>query len=159
MKKNDLKHLNRSDLIEIIYELQKEQQKMIEEKDALIEELNSDKIALQKELSEQRMEINKAGSIAEATVGLSNVFSDAQKTADKYLKEVFYMHTSTQEKCDEIIKQAIKQADSILSSAETECVKMKENTQKEIQSLWEDYQNKVNDVLKSHKELESFLKK
>lgn len=64
--KNDLKHLRRSELIDLIYEMKKREI----------------------ELQTREITIEKAGSIADAAVQLSGVFQAAQEAADTYLKSI-----------------------------------------------------------------------
>ena len=73
--KNDLKHLRRSELIDLIYEMKKRE------------------IELQTRLDEAKLQareitIEKAGSIADAAVQLSGVFQAAQEAAETYLKSI-----------------------------------------------------------------------
>ena len=75
--KKKMKKLSRLELVEIIYELMKKQQAQEEE------------IArLTRELEDKRIIIDKAGSIAKASLELNEVFERAQAAADQYLKEV-----------------------------------------------------------------------
>ena len=64
--KNDLKHLRRSELIDLIYEMKKREI----------------------ELQTREITIEKAGSIDDAAVQLSGVFQAAQEAADSYLKSI-----------------------------------------------------------------------
>lgn len=64
--KNDLKHLRRSELIDLIYEMKKREI----------------------ELQTREITIEKAGSIADAAVQLSGVFQAAQEAADSYFKSI-----------------------------------------------------------------------
>lgn len=64
--KNDLKHLRRSELIDLIYEMKKREI----------------------ELQTREITIEKAGSIADAAVQLSGVFQAAHEAADSYLKSI-----------------------------------------------------------------------
>jgi len=75
--KNDLKHLRRSELIDLIYEMKKreiELQTRLDEAEA--------------KLQAREITIEKAGSIADAAVQLSGVFQAAQEAADSYLKSI-----------------------------------------------------------------------
>lgn len=77
MSDRRLRSLSRKELVDIIYELQRkdaEQQKTIER--------------LQKQLSGRLTILEHAGSIAEAVVGLNELFAVAQKTADDYIASV-----------------------------------------------------------------------
>ena len=70
MTDKELKHLSRAELIDIIYELQKQS----EEKDAQMQNM-------QAALNERTLRISKAGSIAEAAIGVNGVFEAAQAAA------------------------------------------------------------------------------
>ena len=106
MTDKEFKKLKRSDLISIIYEYQKQQDKLIGEIDTL-----------KAELEEKRIKISKAGSIAEAVVGLDRIFETAQQTADDYLAQVKAMVEDAEKKAEEIIAEAEKKAAEILENA------------------------------------------
>ena len=75
--KNDLKHLRRSELIDLIYEMKKreiELQTRLDEAEA--------------KLQVREITMEKAGTIADAAVQLSGVFQAAQEAADTYLKSI-----------------------------------------------------------------------
>lgn len=77
MADKELRRMNRSELIEIIYALQQNEELLRQENQRLREELD-----------EKRIKIENAGSIAEASLSLSHIFEDAQKAADLYLTSV-----------------------------------------------------------------------
>ena len=80
MVSKELKKLSRRELIEIIYQMKKNEQQMQE------------KItALESALEEKRLRISQAGSIAEAAVSVANVLNAAQEAADLYLHEIACM--------------------------------------------------------------------
>ncbi|MBR5472482.1 MAG: DNA repair protein [Clostridia bacterium] len=88
MVNKELKRLSRRELVDIIYQLKKNEQEM----QAKIDSLN-------KELEDKQIRISNAGSIADAAISITNVFSDAQTTADIYLKEVATMKEKTEKEC------------------------------------------------------------
>ena len=76
MISKELRRLSRRELVDVIYQLKKNEQQM------------QDKIAeLEEALQEKRIRLSVAGSIAEAAMDITNVFSSAQMTADLYLHE------------------------------------------------------------------------
>ena len=77
MADRDLRRLSRRELIEIIYALK-------EKEEALTKE-NED---LRSALSDRKITISKAGSIAEAALALNDIFAQAQAAADVYLSSV-----------------------------------------------------------------------
>ncbi len=77
MAEKELRRMSRTELIEIIYALQ-------QENDALREQAD----ALQAKLDDKSIRLEQAGSIAEASLALNRVFEDAQAAADQYLASV-----------------------------------------------------------------------
>lgn len=106
MTDKEFRKLKRSDLIAIIYEYQKKQEELVKEIGELREQLES-----------KNLKISKAGSIAEAVVGLDLLFETAQKTADDYIEQVRLANEEAEQKAAEIIKQAEKEAAEIVSKA------------------------------------------
>lgn len=77
MADRDLRRLSRRELIEIVYALK-------EREEALTKE-NED---LRAALSDRKIAISRAGSIAEAALALNDIFAQAQAAADMYLASV-----------------------------------------------------------------------
>ncbi len=77
MADRDLRRLSRRELIEIIYALKEREESLTRE--------NED---LRSALSDRKIAISKAGSIAEAALALNDIFAQAQAAADVYLASV-----------------------------------------------------------------------
>ena len=77
MTEKELRKLNRYQLLELIL-IQSEK----------IDDLEKQLESVQNELREQKINVEKAGSIAEAALQLSGVFEAAQRAADLYLKSI-----------------------------------------------------------------------
>lgn len=77
MTDKEFKRLSRADLIDIIYELQRQK----EAAEAQAEQLRQ-------RLDEKEIRIAKAGSIAEAALQINGIFEAAQAAADQYLTSV-----------------------------------------------------------------------
>ena len=106
MTDKEFRKLKRGDLFAIIYEYQKKQEELVKEIDELRAQLES-----------KNLKISKAGSIAEAVVGLDLLFETAQKTADDYVEQVRLANEEAEKKAAGIIKQAEKEAADIISKA------------------------------------------
>ncbi len=72
-----MRKMNRTELIEIIYALQQDEQALRQTN----EELTA-------QLQDRILRIESAGSIAEAALSLNHVFEDAQEAAEQYLQSV-----------------------------------------------------------------------
>lgn len=77
MTDKELHKLKRSELLELLVEQSKE-----------IDRLKGQLEEAEKQLQSRKIAIEKAGSIAEASLALNHIFSDAQKAADQYLENV-----------------------------------------------------------------------
>ena len=77
MDTKDLKKLKRGDLLELLVEISEENDRLKAE--------NAD---LKEKLEDKFLIMNKAGSIAEASLRLNQVFETAQAAADQYLASI-----------------------------------------------------------------------
>ncbi len=105
MISKDLKKMSRRELVDIIYQLKKNETQM-QEKIAELEEALQDK----------RIKLSVAGSIAEAAMDMTNVFATAQRAADLYLHEISCMKADAERECAKIIEEAQEKARSILAN-------------------------------------------
>lgn len=80
MAEKELRRMCRQDLIEIIYELRKNE-----------ERLQLENESLKQQLKVRQTKIEKAGSLAELSASLNGLFESAQATADQYLREIRMM--------------------------------------------------------------------
>ena len=103
MISNELKKLNRRELVDIIYQMKKNEQ------------LLQDEVAsLRSELEDKRIRLAEAGSIADAAVSIADVFSAAQTAADLYLHEISCMKAEAEKECSQMLEEAQKAVDSII---------------------------------------------
>lgn len=77
MTEKELQKLNRAELLELFLE-------QCRRNEALEKELAEVKA----QLEEKNLKIEQAGSLAEASLALTNVFEEAQKAADLYLENI-----------------------------------------------------------------------
>ena len=99
MLHKELKKLSRRELVDIIYQMKKNEQQM-----------QAEIASLQEALQEKRIRISYAGSIAEAAVSIADVLNAAQTAADLYLQEISCMKEETQKECERIISAAKRAA-------------------------------------------------
>jgi len=77
MPDRELRHMSRTELVEIIFALKQSE-----------DQLKAENAALTAQLQERRLQIEKAGSIAQAALDLNRVFEAAQAAADDYTASV-----------------------------------------------------------------------
>ena len=104
MTDKEFKRLSRSQLIDIIYQLQMKQ-----------EELSRENLKLKEALADRRIRINQAGNIAEASLAIHDIMQVAQDAADQYLAEIRNLQTETEEACRIALENANKEAAAIVA--------------------------------------------
>lgn len=88
MTDKELKRLNRKDLLQIMIMQQKK-----------VDSLNAELKEAKEELERRRLLSENAGSIAEASLRLNQVFENAQKAADVYLENISLMNEGVKQDC------------------------------------------------------------
>ena len=106
MTDKEFKRLSRSQLIDIIYQLQLKQKKLEEENRKL-----------KAEVGDKRIRLREAGNIAEAALAMHNVMQSAQDAANQYLEEIRAMKKETAENCNRILEKAKQEAAAIVARA------------------------------------------
>ena len=108
MTDKEFKRLTRAQLIDIIYQLQLQ-----------IDKLNEQNGALEMELKDKRLRLSNAGNIAEAALAINDCFRSAQNAAEQYLEEIKTIREETEAEQQRILAQARAEAKVILSGAKT----------------------------------------
>lgn len=106
MTDKEFKLLSRAQLIEIIYQLQLNQEKLTEENERL-------KAALE----DKRLRLEQAGNIAEAALIMNDVFRNAQNAAEQYLAEIQTILAQTEAERQKILADAEAEAQAIVAAA------------------------------------------
>lgn len=129
MTDKEFKRLSRAQLIEIIYQLQLQ-----------IDKLNEEKQALENELEDKRLRLQSAGNIAEAALEINDCFRSAQNAAEQYLNEIKAIREETDTERQRILKEAKAEAEAIVAGAK--------NTQG-------DYDSAIEAILKEYQQSHS----
>ncbi len=154
MTEKELKHLNRKELVELLLELKKRNADM-----------QGRLTRMEEQLADKTIRIENSGSIAEAALSLNHVFEAAQEAADSYLhsvhlsqEEIEARNTELRERESKILQDAECQATKRLQDAERICSDMLADAEAQIQQKWRDFKKNVDEVLRKHDELSSYLK-
>ena len=129
MTDKEFKRLSRAQLIEIIYQLQLQ-----------IDKLDDEKQELESELKDKRLRLQSAGNIAEAALEINNCFRSAQNAAEQYLNEITAIREETEAERQRILSQARAEAEAIIAGA------------KKIQG---DYDSAIEAILKEYRQSHS----
>lgn len=106
MTDKEFKKLSRAQLIDVIYQLQLQ-----------IEKLNEEKQGLKSELNDRRIRLNDVGNIAEAALEMNDCFRSAQNAAEQYLNEIKAIREETEAERQRILSEAQAEAAAIVTDA------------------------------------------
>ena len=106
MTPKELKRLSRSDLLEMLLALSKEN-----------DQLRRTNEKLQKQLEDRTISIENCGSIAEASLVLNGVFQAAEDACRQYRMNIEQRSAQAEETCSTLVADARAQAESILEQA------------------------------------------
>ena len=109
MTDKELKRLTRSELLEILLDQAQE-----------IEQLNGKINKLEEKLQARTIMLEESGSIAEASIAITNVLQEAQKAADIYLGNIKRMTDEASEGIEDKIKAQKEEAEKYASDQKSE---------------------------------------
>ncbi len=138
MADKELRRMNRTELIGIIYTLQQEQ-----------EILEQEKSKLESQLQEREIRLESAGSIAEAALSLNNVFDDAQKAAEQYLLSL----RAENEDREKVIAAAKKEAEEIRTAAEAEAGEILSKANAEAQRIQAEARMEAEEIMQRSRQV------
>lgn len=135
MTERELRNLSRADLLELLVEQMKEN-----------EQLRAELEAARERLAERKLEIDKAGSIAEAALQLNGVFQSAQAACAQYIENIEHLNARQEEVCARLERET-----------KEKCERMVADARSRSQAYWEDVSRKVRELTSSYAELRSIL--
>lgn len=111
MQDKDLRKLSRAELLELLIS----QTRRVEELEAQL----ADALA---QLEKRQIAIDKAGTLAEASLMLNGVLEATEKAAAQYLENIERLSGQQQRVCDAMEAAARERAKTILEEAEAACL-------------------------------------
>ena len=135
MKEQDLRKLTRSELLEMLIQ-------QGEELEALQKKMEDYELRLQN----RKLQMDQAGSIAEAALKVSGVFEAAEAAASQYLeniKEHSQKQASYTEEARELLENTRIQCAEMKAKTAAECEKMTQKAKKEALGYWTKVSRKI----------------
>ena len=153
----ELKKLKREELLELLVAQGKENESL----QAKINEA-------EKALHDRRIALEKAGSIAEASLQLNGVIQAAESAAAQYLENIQRLSGEQEEKCARMEEESRRKADMLLADTEASCRRMERDTKEkceamvlqakqESQDYWKTVSEKLEAFGQAHAELRELL--
>ena len=142
MTERELKRMSRTEILELLLS----QTNRIEELEEKLKEATAKAQEATKQMQDRQIKIDQAGSIAEASLQLSDIFQDAQVAADLYLENIKKMEEDTKNQSDKLLADTRKQCDEMVAKAK-----------QDAQSYWDDVSKKLEDFCSSYTGLKDLL--
>ena len=127
----ELHKLNRKELLELMLDQSRQ-----------LDDLREQLRQAQEQLTSRQLLLNKAGSIAEASLQLNRVFEAAQAAAEQYLENVQTLSGRQTEVCQQLVDESQQKADTLLNETQTRCQIMEAETQARCQAMEAETQEK-----------------
>lgn len=172
---SQLRHMNRRELLDVLLESRQENDQLIDE----LRQLNNRNRQLIEQLEDKKLKINKAGTIAEATMLLNGVVESTQSAAQQYLDNLREFYETEQSLREEKETMARRQAQQILDEATQRCEtlvrdtrgkcllmesdtkiacdEMRERTKAEVDAYWTNLTSQLESFYNAHEGLKSLL--
>ena len=135
MTDKELRRLKREELLEMLISQSKE-----------VEELRAEVSELKKKLDDRQICLDKAGSIAEASVLLNGVFEAAQAAAQQYLENIQMLSGRQEQICAEMERKTRER-----------CEAMELEAQKDVEKRWGEISRRLEEFYNEHKGLRELL--
>ena len=132
----DIKKLSRTELVDVIYQLKKSEQKLEEQVQTL-----------QAALDEKNLRMENVGSVAEASLALTDIFANAQTAADAYLEEIRTRRAAVEEECSRLSAEAQEKADAALQEAQEKADAALQEAQEKADAILQDAHAQANSIL------------
>lgn len=135
MTDRDLRQLGRNDLLELLLEQTKE-----------IDQLRSELDTAKQQLADRKIMLDRAGSIAEASLMLNGVFAAAQDACAQYMENIQGLSQRQEEICAQMQKETKLKCDMMIANAKAEA-----------DAYWNNINKKVDELFNSYAGLRDFL--
>ena len=140
--KNDSMNLSKNEMIMVMHDQEQE-----------IERLKAKVAELQGTIDNYEIKISETGTLAEASAQVNNLFEAAQATVETYIANI----KKREEKSEQILADVQKQADDIISEAETVAQKRLAAADVEIDEKWAVIESRLLVMYESHKGLQELV--
>ena len=146
MTEKEMRRLSRGDLLEIMVK-----------QGEMIESLQAELAKAKEALNCRDIDVENAGSIAEASLKLNGIFQSAEDAAKQYLENIEKLQARQEEQCAKIEAESREEADRIIRDAKNESVIIIERARLESLSYWESVREKMEQLIESNTALQRVL--
>ena len=120
-------------------------------------------------ISRRRILLEKAGSIAEASLQLNGVFEAAQKAADQYVENIQSLSLRQESICAKMEEDSRRKSEQLLADTREKCRAMEEETKKRCLHMtqeaeenashtWEETRRRMDQFVEQRDDLKRLIK-
>lgn len=171
----ELQKLKRGDLLEILLELSKENDSLVWKLAKKDQEIKG----LEEKLADRKIDLQKAGTIADASFKLNGVLEAAEGAAQQYLENLQRLYEreeylcnvkekEVEERCKALIENTHKKCEEYIQMTEEKCAKRERDAEEKCQYLdqkaktdvdkrWNELSRRLEDFYSSHRGLRELL--
>ncbi len=160
MTEKEIKKMKPAELLSMLTAMERETEALRRENAALA--LENRRLAQQ--VVSRDLKVSRAGSLAEAALQLSDVFTAAQEAAEIYLHNIRKgeaLAESIQEQAskeaDALREETKRQCDMQCAEAQAQCEQMQETARKAADAYWEDARRRIDEYHRARLELQQSL--
>lgn len=157
MTDKELRKLSRTELLEMLVERSREVERLQEELKQVREQLTSRQIA-----------VDRAGSIAEASLQLNGVFDAAQKAAEQYLENIRQLsgrqtevcarlEAESQAKAEQLLSETQRKCETLEAETQAKCTRMVQQAETDSKAYWKEVSERVEQILSQQACLQDLL--
>lgn len=129
MTERELRRLSRTDLLELLLVQKRENEQLR----CLLDQA-------QAQLADRTIQINKAGSIAEASLQLSGIFTAAQDSCQSYVDNIKLLSERQNAVCQQMEQETREKCDRMIAEAELKTQQCWDNCSAKIRQLVESFE-------------------
>lgn len=136
MTDKELRRLSRTELLELLLTQSRESERLRRE----LEEVKQ-------QLASRQLQVQEAGSIAEASMRLHQLFESSQLAADQYLENVRRLTAEQEEICRQREQESTARAQELIDSAEKQRSQILQQAQAEADAYWQEASRKIRELM------------
>lgn len=129
MTERELRRLSRTDLLELLLAQRREN-----------EQLRCILDQTQSQLADRTIKIDKAGSLAEASLQLSGIFTAAQDSCQYYMENIKLLSERQSQVCQQMERETREKCDRMVAEAELKSQQCWENCSAKIRQLVDSFE-------------------
>lgn len=146
MTDKELKGLSRKELLEMLLRVSTENQEL------------RDKLASAEEaLRDRQINIDRAGTLAEAAFALNGVYESAQAACEQYVENIESLSKRQEMLCSEMEEESRRKSEAMLAETQARCDAMLEDARAQSQAYWNEVSEKLERFYDEHAGLRRLL--